>query len=423
MRPKRMSRKLRGIYSRDVVLVMAAAFFFMFSTMSINPLINGYAQQLGAGEEFAGVIAGIMSFAAMFLRPVTGHLADRYSKYLLSTIGGALIIIGTLGYPLTHHPAILLIFRIINGIGYVLCTVCVSTWIAVLVPRTHVGEAMGLYGMMNALAMSLAPAVSISLYHALGYRSGMILPPLSALVMVILIQFVGNHGYPQGRTVQKRENGKSEKKPVVHSLPGRKRRHFAIIQKDSVPVGILTTLFALPYFITQADIVRYTEQLKAPVAVGAYFLIYAAVLLAIRLVFKRQFDTVPYGKWFWISLGGTALYLLLDISMANNVVMALSAAAMAIGYGIIYSINQATVMMLAPLNEQGLANATFYLGLDVAMSFGPMLGGMIDAHLPLRAFFAVQLVVLPLALIVYFPNRKKLNSAIHKTQTVVSSSR
>lgn len=423
MRPKRMSRKLRGIYSRDVVLVMAAAFFFMFSTMSINPLINGYAQHLGASEEFAGVIAGIMSFAAMFLRPVTGHLADRYSKYLLSTIGGALIIIGTLGYPLTHYPAILLIFRIINGIGYVLCTVCVSTWIAVLVPRTHVGEAMGLYGMMNALAMSLAPAVSISLYHALGYRSGMILPPLSALVMVILIQFVGNHGYPQGRTVQKRKNGKSGKKPVVQSLPGRKRRHFAIIQKDSVPVGILTTLFALPYFITQADIVRYTEQLKAPVAVGAYFLIYAAVLLAIRLVFKRQFDTVPYGKWFWISLGGTALYLLLDISMANNVVMALSAAAMAVGYGIIYSINQATVMMLAPLNEQGLANATFYLGLDVAMSFGPMLGGMIDAHLPLRAFFAVQLVVLPLALIVYFPNRKKLNSAIHKTQTVVSSSR
>lgn len=406
--PKRLTGQgttsSHGIYTRDVVLVMAAAFFFMSSTMYVNPLINGYAHHLGAGDELAGVIAGIMSFAAMFLRPVTGHLADRHSKYLLSTIGGALIIAGTLGYPLTRNAALLLLFRIINGLGYVLCTVCVSTWIAMLVPRTHVGEAMGLYGLMNALAMSLAPAVSINLYHLIGYQRALFIPPISAAIMVLVIQFVGDHGLPE-----------KARKPGVAGTgkrPNRPHRRFAIIQKDALPVGILTTIFALPYFITQADIVRYTEELHAPVGVGAYFLIYAVVLLAIRLVFKREFDTVPYGRWFWISLAGTAVYLLCDISMGNNLVMALSAAGMAVGYGVIYSINQATVLMLAPLSEQGLANATFYLGLDVAMSFGPMLGGIIDDYLPVRAFFAVQLLVLPLALLVYLPNRKVLDGAV-----------
>ncbi len=38
-----------------------------------------------------------------------------------------------------------------------------------------------------------------------------------------------------------------------------------------------------------------------------------------------------------------------------------------------------------------------------------MLGGIIDDYLPVRAFFAVQLVVLPLALLVYLPNRKVLD--------------
>ena len=416
-------RGRQGIYTRDVLLVMAGAFFFMFSTMAINPLINGYAEQLGASDELAGVVAGIMSFAALFLRPMTGHLADRFTKHLLSTIGGILIIIGTLGYPLARDPGWLLLFRVINGMGYVLCTVCVSTWIAFLVPRTHVGEAMGLYGLMNALAMSLAPAVSINLYHSIGYQRTMIVSPISATIMLVLLQFVGNPGRP----VKPRQNDDSARAKTPSgagaataaatpvSAPARKQEHlrFAIIQKDALPVGILTTLFGLPYFITQADIVRYTEELHAPVAVGASFFIYAALLRAIRMVCKRQFDTVPDGRWFWISMAGTAVYLLADIWMANNAVMALSAAGMAVGYGIIYSINQATVMMLAPISEQGMANATFYLGLDVAMSLGPVLGGIIDAHLPIRAFFAVQLIVLLLAVLVYLPNKKKLDSAIH----------
>ncbi len=49
---------------------MAASFFFMFSTMFVNPVINGYAKELGASSAFAGIIVGIMSLAAMFLRPV-----------------------------------------------------------------------------------------------------------------------------------------------------------------------------------------------------------------------------------------------------------------------------------------------------------------------------------------------------------------
>ena len=67
---------------------MAASFFFMFSTMFVNPLINGYAKNLGASSAFAGVIVGIMSVAAMFLRPIAGNLTDKFSKYRLSFIGG-----------------------------------------------------------------------------------------------------------------------------------------------------------------------------------------------------------------------------------------------------------------------------------------------------------------------------------------------
>lgn len=386
--------KRKSIYSKDVVLVMAASFFFMFSTMFVNPLINGYAKKLGASSAFAGVIVGIMSIAAMFLRPVAGNLTDKFSKYRLSLIGGVLILIGVLGYIFTPSSGLLLLFRLINGTGYVLCTVCMTTWLAFLVPRQHVGEAMGFYGLMNALAMALAPALSINIYQKIGYHESLIAAAIAAFLMIVVIQFVGNHALPL------KKKGQTQKK------------YFKIIQMNVLPVAILTTLFGMPYFITQADIVTYVEQRHLTVAVGSYFLIYALVLLVIRIGLKRYFDTVRFGVWFWLSLVSTAAYIFLLAVMNNNWQMALAAAGMALGYGIIYSVLQSTALLLAPIEEQGLASSTFYLGLDVAMSFGPMISGVVDSILPVKYFYWVDLVLVPLMLVVYFIWRKRLNGAI-----------
>lgn len=385
--------KRKSIYTKDVVLVMAASFFFMFSTMFVNPLINGYAKELGASSAFAGIIVGIMSLAAMFLRPVAGNLTDKFSKYRLSFIGGTLIFVGVMGYVLTPSSGWLLLFRLINGTGYVLCTVCMTTWLAFLVPRQHVGEAMGFYGLMNALAMALAPAVSINIYQKIGYRTSLVASAVSALLMIVAIQFVGDHALPKKRV-------RTQKKS------------FKIIQFNVLPVAILTTLFAIPYFVTQADIVTYVEQKHLTVAVGSYFLIYAVVLLIIRVGLKRYFDTVRFGVWFWLSLVSTAAYIILLAIMNNDWQMALAAALMASGYGIIYSVLQSTALLLAPIEEQGLASATFYLGLDIAMAFGPMISGVIDSVLPIEWFYPVELVLVPLILVVYFIWRKRLNGAI-----------
>lgn len=187
---------------------MAASFFFMFSTMFVNPLINGYAKELGASSAFAGIIVGIMSLAAMFLRPVAGNLTDKFSKYRLSFIGGALIFVGVMGYVLTPSSGWLLLFRLINGTGYVLCTVCMTTWLAFLVPRQHVGEAMGFYGLMNALAMALAPAVSINIYQKIGYRTSLVASAVSALLMIVAIQFVGDNALPKSASERRKRVSK-----------------------------------------------------------------------------------------------------------------------------------------------------------------------------------------------------------------------
>ena len=156
------------LYTRDALCLMGASFFFMFSTMLVTPLINGYSSALGAHEIFAGIVTGSMSIIALILRPLAGNLSDHISKYRLSVIGSVLIFIGVVGYCISPTSQLLLLFRLVNGVGFVLATVCMTTWLSLVVPREHVGEAMGMYGLMNALAMALAPAIGIALYNVIG---------------------------------------------------------------------------------------------------------------------------------------------------------------------------------------------------------------------------------------------------------------
>ncbi|EFO67705.1 MFS transporter [Lactobacillus iners] len=387
-------KKTKSIYTMDVILVMAASFLFMFSVMFVTPLINGYALSLGADSILAGIITGSMSIVSIFLRPIAGNLVDLYSKYCLSLIGGILILIGVSGYWLVNTSGLLILFRLINGTGFVLATICMTTWLAFLVPRRFVGEAMGFYGLMNALAMAVAPLIAINSYKVIGYRYSMMIASLAAVIMLIMIKFVKNHAIPQNK------------------LSLKNIKHIRIIQKDTIPVALLMLFFSIPYFATQADLVEYVAMRKLSVSVGYFFLIYALSLLIIRIWLKRFFDTIAFGFWFWLSLIAMIIFLISMAFMKNNFIMLIAAVALSIGYGVIYSINQTTALLLSPLDQQGLASSTVYLGLDLGMASAPILGGIIASTIPHFYFYPIMLIMVPFVLVIYFIYRKKLNGAI-----------
>lgn len=441
--PHMQSDAREHIYTKDVICVMAASFFFMFSTMMVTPLINGYASFLGADSVIAGFIAGSMSVISLFLRPVAGNLSDHFSKYRLSCIAGVLIAIGVFGCALSLSTEMLLISRIINGCGFVLATVCMTTWLGLLVPRAHVGEAMGVYGLMNALAMALAPACAINLFGLIGYRTCMIISGISSICMLISIQFVSNHAKPLSphrsnaatcdETCAQTSPQSSPQSSlqsniactqtspqaslhssVSHTSLWERVRTIRVIQKDALPVALIMICFGIPYFATQIDLVEYAKEYGTSAQVGYFFMIYAAALLLIRLRLKAYFDTRAYGTWFWWCCGAIAVYLMLMSVLVSNIVMIIAAILLSLGYGIIYSVNQSSAMMLAPTSEQGLASSTFYLGIDISMALAPMLGGVLFTHVSIEWFFPCLLFVLPCAICVYLWKKSELNACVNE---------
>ena len=361
--------------------------------MLVTPLITGFAGSVGASAALMGVIGGLMNLCSLFCRPLVGNLADRLSKYKVSTAGAALMSLACLGYILSFHPAGIVFFRVVNGVGFACCSVCMSTWMSNLLPKEKVGSGMGVYGMMNALGMAVAPGIGVTVYQAFGYHTAFAIALVFSLATLLIVQFVGDKGLPAPAPAAEEAQ---PKKARVRMVDGR-----------VLPIALIVMLFAIPYCATQSFLISYVQARDLSVTVSLYFPMYAAVLLLLRLVLKNWFDRLP----FRVFLGACLLSALAGILclgwMQNNWQMFLAAVFMAGGYGIMCSVSQSTAMLLADPEQRGLANSTYYIGLDLGMFLGPSIGGVLYGHVPIALFYPVLLATLPLAAGVYLVCRRR----------------
>lgn len=376
------------LLTRDISLILAASFFYMACPMMVTPLIAGFSESLGASAVLMGLVGGMMNVVSLCCRPFVGNLADKISKYRLSTIGSLLMIVACVGYIFAPTPAVVVGARIINGVGFSLCSVCMATWISSLLPKERVGAGMGLYGTMNALAMAIAPALGIAVYGSLGYRAAFVLAMVLAVAVVVTVQLV----HDKGEVVQK-------------SAPAKGRGSF--VARDVLPAAAIIMLFAIPYCATQSFLVSYIAARDLAVHAGWFFPLYAIILLVLRLSLADLFDKKPFVFFLAGSSVSALIAILLLAVMQNNLVLFVAAAFMAGGYGIMCSVCQSTAILLVGEEKRGLANSTYYIGFDLGMALGPIIGGFLYGHVPLAYFYPVLALCVPASVIVYVLNRRR----------------
>lgn len=380
-------------YKKDFLLVMVASFCFMACPMMTTPLITGFAKTMGAGGAIMGLAGGLMNVCSMICRPFAGNLADLQSKYRLAFIGGIIMLFACTMYATSSNIYVILIARIIHGLGFSLCSVTMSTWIACMLPPEKIGSGMGVYGTINAVSMGIAPFIGIKISEYFGYRASFWVAAGFVTVLIVIIQFTTYRGEVK-YTAKEREARKSD---------------FHLVERRVVPIGIIITLFAIPYFATQTFIVGYVADRKIAVAVGLFFPIYAVAVFTLRIALRKYFDRLPF-KYFVMACAASALVGMISLWLLNgNLLMFAAAIFTAGGYGLMCSVAQSNAFIMVEREKRGLANSTYYLGLDMGMALGPMIGGLIYGHIPISQFYLVLMITAPLAVLVYFVNQKKFN--------------
>ena len=380
-------------HQKDILLILVASFFYFSSPMLTTPLITGFTGSLGADAALMGLVGGLMNLCSLFCRPFVGNLADRTSKYKLSCIGAVLMLAASLGYTMAQSPSVVVLSRVINGAGFACCSVCMSTWMSNLLPRDKIGSGMGIYGAMNALAMGIAPSAGVFIYQHFSYRTAFGLSAVFSALILITIQFIRDRGEPSASD--------SAGLSTIFSA-GSAKEKLHLVDKQVLPIAVIITLFAVPYCATQSFLVTYTQMRDIRVSAGLFFPIYAVALFLLRFTLKGLFDRLAF-RTFLLAGSFCAAASLVSLSLMKTGPLMLAAGIfMAGGYGIMCSVCQSTAILLAGPEKRGIANSTYYVGLDLGMTLGPFIGGILIKHLEIHLFYPVLLITVPMILAVFF---------------------
>ncbi|KAB7787548.1 MFS transporter [Bifidobacterium cebidarum] len=385
----------------SIILIMAAAFFYMSATMMGTTLIVGYSHTLGASGEFAGIIAGTMNIVSLFCRPWAGRLSDRISMKRFSAVALVLMIAANAGYMASPNATTLFAARIINGIGFSGLSVCLAAWMSSLIPLAHIGKAMGYYGLANALAMALGPAVGIRICSSSGYRAAFTVTTAALIAALIMVALVRKGG---SRSTQRAHDEQPAPTPTPTQQRQRPTLHNRIEQVISIrviPVAAVFMLFAIPYCATQSYIVTYTQARHLPVNVSLFFPLYAVALLILRVAMRNMFDRRSFRWFLWFCSACMIVALGALAALNNNAVLLVAAMFMAASYGIMSSVSQSDAVRLAGTGHGGRGNATYYIGLDLGMALGPIIGGTLYANVDLAWFYPILMLTMPIAIGIY----------------------
>lgn len=378
------------LITRDVALIMAATFFYMTSSMMGTPIIAGFSQSLGASGAVMGFLAGALSLSALICRPIAGNLSDRTSKRKLAVIGALIFLASNLGYYFVPNTAWLLAARILNGVGFACISVCLSTWLSMLLPISRMGAGMGLYGTMNALAQAVGPDLGIRASKAIGYRNTFLIAVGLTCCIVICVLLIKDGGKPPRARLGRQQGGER------HHI-----RLDALFEPRVIPIALIFMLFAIPYFANQSFIVDYANARHAHVIVSLFFPCYAITLLISRIVLRNWFDTKSF---LFFMVTGTICQIVMLASltvMRNNWFVVLAGLATVSAYGMMSSATQARAVLIAGKARSGMANTTYYAGIDLGMFLGPLIGGFLYGGLPIIWFYPALLLTMPVAWTVY----------------------
>lgn len=389
-----------GLMTSSILLIMGAGFFYMSGTMMGTTLIVGYAHTLGAGGELAGILAGMMNIVSLFCRPWAGRFSDRAPLRRFSTGALLLLAAANAGYTVASNPVTLLVARVANGVGFSCLSVCLAAWLTSLIPLAHIGKGMGYYGMVNALAMALGPAAGIRLRAAFGYRAVFAVAVAEMVAALALTACVRSDGTRRA-TSSKARAASVPSDPSERAGAGVRGFLERAISVRVLPVALVFMLFAIPYCATQSYIVTIVEARRLTVDVGLFFPLYAAALLVLRIVMRNLFDSRPFGWFLWLCAACMILSLGALSVMRGDGMMAVAAVFMAASYGVMSSVSQSSAVRLAGAGHGGRGNGTYYIGLDLGMALGPIIGGLLHARLDAAWFFPALMVTMPMAVVVY----------------------
>ena len=294
---------------------------------------------------------------------LAGRYGDRVGRRRTSVIGLAVIVLGSLVCAFAPTFTVLIVGRVIEGIGMGILFSGLLALIADAVPRELIGRAFGLWAFIGALSVLLSPVIGGALAEVASWRWIFGVNALIAIAALVAAR----------RVIL----------PVTAPSPSRSLQHAALLRIRSYVAG--TVVVSLIYFtaaLTWLALVFYVGAVHnlGPTMTGLAFVLYGVWWLVLPPFTGRLADRIGVRlPMLWgATVGAIGFIVLAFASPAENLVLlGLGLCLIGIGVAFVIPAANAAAMGSVPAEDRGDSS-----GINMTMRLvGSILGLVVGSTL------------------------------------------
>ena len=386
-----MPNKKESLLSREYIMLTCINFFMSINFYTLLLVIPPYGiEKFNMSEWEAGLGAGLFVVGVLSSRFFSATLIDKTGFKKLLSICVIVLVVFSAGYFVVLNPFMLFALRIINGFAFGLISTIDITIVTLVIPANRTGEGIGYYAMGQILATAVGP--SIGMYFLNGadgadYNTIFAICTILPAITIAFLPFMRiNQIAPKSKTgVVKNGN-------IIDKF----------IERRVLKIGWMCLLIFISYASVSSFMALYAESIDL-VQPAKYFFIFVAVSMfvsrpSVSKIFDRKgANIVIFPALLMFALG----FLLLSLSK-NGVTLTISALLIGLGLGGVQSSTLAMVFHISPMNRLVVANSTYYMFLDTAMSVGPVIGGAIVGVAGYREMYFIGFILLMICIPIYY---------------------
>ena len=398
------------IWTKSFATVFIVSFVMSMGQFMMNTLIPKFADALGSTATVVGMATGILAVTALRLRPIAGPAMDYFKKSRLLTVAIGAITLAFICYGFSHSIPMLIMARLIHGIGIGLAAPLTLALASNTLPNSKMASGLGVFSLGSAIATAVGPSLGLKLASVIGYNNTFFICTVvmaSCFVLTLLIK---------------------------EDAPVRSGRFTIRLNQIVTPEVILPTLvifFQIIAFSSINSFIAIYGGLCGVEDIGLYFTANAICLIFIRPLSGRIADRYGLDKTV---IPGLLVFMvaLVTISFRRSLPMfMLSGVITAIGFGVSEPILQTLNMQLVPKERRGAAGNTNFMGIDLGFLIGPTIAGSIITTVQagtgsqlagITVMYRVMLLPVVVSIVIFTLSRKKLLQKIEALNNTQNAS-
>ena len=197
--PELFQRIWNSSFIRIIIYALLCQ-FTMSITNTVLPLyvING----LGRSAADSGLLGTMFTIGSVCCRFVAGYISDRFGRRVTLMLGAGIVGISLFAMGFQTTLIMLLVFKVIQGIGHALNSTASNAVAAEVLPRDKVGQGIGYYSLHSMLTNAIGPTLCLALMGVGVSAAGgqnYLLPMLLGGAMGLVAMLIGlSLNYPIG---------------------------------------------------------------------------------------------------------------------------------------------------------------------------------------------------------------------------------